>query len=421
MYLLNLDNGSYQDFAKLESPVENGLFLHPSTTEMWFLTNKKHILHANGAKFTTEDTQFDGTGKCGMILNSDEFISTNKDTIIKVNIQTGEQELVFQGTGNMDGCVINPAGIYLVVVDQNGLGQIISSNYAQRLNAARCGFELSAQQEAKPIEVADGKVEKVAKCQLPEGSTGASFTGILDSNTIIVRQGEFIHFIEFSSQTIKKSVKTRLYEPVPTALFEGKLYELRSSLVTVFDLEKPEDEPQDFEHSKQFPDMFDHPSYMQFESKLMVQNLSKIFIFDLITRQWKTLDVQICSENLVNALLLVQSDHTLSFAGANKIASVDTDKKCWELKNCNENLVGCYGGMLSEDKYLAIRQAQVIMGNLSEPAQIMFTGNDMTQCAPAYAGQYMVLTDATGEFCVFQSPYFQQLQQFKPQVLYKVK
>ena len=57
--------------------------------------------------------------------------------------------------------------------------------------------------------------------------------------------------------------------------------------------------------------------------------------------------------------------------------------------------------MLSEDKYLAIRQKQIIMGDLSEPAQIMFTGNDMAQCAPAYAGQYMVLTDATGEFCVF--------------------
>lgn len=409
MYLLNLDDGSYQDFAKLDSPVENGLFLHPSTTEMWFLTNEKHILHADGAKFTKEDTKFDGTGKCGMILNSDEFISTNKDTIVKVNAQTGEQELVFQGTGNMDGCVINPAGIYLVVIDQNGLGQIISSNYAQRLNAARCGFELTAQQQGKPIEVADGKIEKVANCKLPEGSTGASFTGVLDSNTLVVRQGEFIHFIEFSTQTVKKSLKTRLYEPVPTALFEGKLYELRSSLVTVFDLSKPEEEPQDFEHSKQFPDMFDHPSYLQFGSKLMVQNLSKIFIFDLITRQWKMLDVQVCPEQLTDAMLLVPSDHTLSFAIGNKIASVDTEKKCWELKNCGESLLGCFGGMLSAEQYLAIRKAQIIMGGLSEPAQVMFSGNDMSQCAPAYAGQYMVLVDATGELCVFQSAYFQQL------------
>ena len=64
----------------------------------------------------------------------------------------------------MDGCVINPAGIYLVVVDQNGLGQIINSKYAQLLNAARCGFELSAKQQGKPTEVADGKIEKVAHC-----------------------------------------------------------------------------------------------------------------------------------------------------------------------------------------------------------------------------------------------------------------
>lgn len=84
---------------------------------------------------------------------------------------------------------------------------------------------------------------------------------MLDSNTLVVRQGEFIHLVEFSTQTVKKSVKTRLYEPVPTALFEGKLYELRSSLVTVFDLSKPEEEPQDFEHATQFPEMFDHPSY----------------------------------------------------------------------------------------------------------------------------------------------------------------
>ena len=121
---------------------------------------------------------------------------------------------------------------------------------------------MSCSVQSKPVEVADGKVEKVAKCKLPDNSTGPSFTGILDSNTLVVRQGEFIHFIEFSSQTIKQSVKTRLYESVPTALFERKLYELRSSLVTVFDLSKPEEEPQDFEHSKQFPDMFDHPSYM---------------------------------------------------------------------------------------------------------------------------------------------------------------
>lgn len=142
----------------------------------------------------------------------------------------------------------------------------------------------------------------------------------------------------------------------------------------------------------------------------MVQNLSKIFIFDLVTRQWKTLDVQVCPESLINSLLLVRSDRTLSFASGSKIASVDTDKRSWELKNCGEDLAGCFGGMLSADQYLAIRKTQIIMGNLSEAAQIMFSGNDMAQCAPTYAGQYMVLADATGELCVFQSPYFAQMQ-----------
>lgn len=87
----------------------------------------------------------------------------------------------------------------------------------------------------------------------------------------------------------------------------------------------------------------------------MVQNLSKVFLFDLITRQWNALDIQVCPENLINTMLLIPSNHILSFAGANKIASVDTEKRTWQLKNCNENLVGCCGGMLSEDKYLAIR------------------------------------------------------------------
>lgn len=76
---------------------------------------------------------------------------------------------------------------------------------------------------------------------------------------------------------------------------------------------------------------------------------------------------------------------------------------------------------MSAEQYLAVKKNKIILGKVGEEAQVLFEGENMEDCAPTYASQYMVLANIKGEMCVFQSPYIQNIQTFKPEVTYKVK
>jgi len=52
-----------------------------------------------------------------MLLNENEFVSTNGNSIVKVNMKTGAETIVYSTDNLFDGCVLNPAGIYVIATD----------------------------------------------------------------------------------------------------------------------------------------------------------------------------------------------------------------------------------------------------------------------------------------------------------------
>ena len=90
---------------------------------MWFIDKTtKHILNSKGAEFSHETSRFDGAGKTGMMISPKEFVTTLDKSIVVFNEETGIATPFYEGQSSFDGCVLNPAGIYLVAIDHAGLG-----------------------------------------------------------------------------------------------------------------------------------------------------------------------------------------------------------------------------------------------------------------------------------------------------------
>lgn len=107
-----------------ERSIEGAMLLQPGKRDVFFvLNNALYDFNSDQMMFTRRDIKFNGLNQQGLCLSETEFLATQGRNIVKHNMETEKEEVVYETeTGStFNDCVLVTAGRYLLVTDNDGL------------------------------------------------------------------------------------------------------------------------------------------------------------------------------------------------------------------------------------------------------------------------------------------------------------
>jgi len=204
----------------------------------------------------------------------------------------------------------------------------------------------------------------------------------------------------------------------PMAVFENTFFEVFTDHVTKVNMTSYEVTQVQF---APFPEPLQNPSFMQLGTTLMVQNLKNLFFFNLTSLEWKIID-DFCDEPLENAMFVVKEPTKIQFIVGQKLFEYNTQTFKSEPAPIAFDGAQYHGFYVRQNEFLATQQNQIVLFNTqNSTTQILFQGENMSNCIPAIAGSYLLLTDQSGNLRILETSIVKSIIEFRPQLQIMMK